>query len=65
MTNILERVKEPTTWASVAVLLGVFGVDVTDSAAFDSAVKAVVAVTGLAGVLLAERGSSAAERGGK
>jgi hypothetical protein len=54
MNAILARLREPSTYAGLSVLLGVFGVNVAPEA-FQAAVQAVTGLAALAAILLRER----------
>lgn len=55
MSNVLKRLREPSTWAGVGAILVAFGLD---GAIIDSFVKVAIAIVGVFAVLLPE-GTSA------
>ncbi len=55
--EMVNRLKEPSTWASVAVLLGVFGVPMAEGTV-QLLVQAGTGIAALAGVFMAERSKS-------
>jgi hypothetical protein len=54
MTALLARLREPSTYAGIAVLLGLFGVQVAPEL-MQGAIQAATAVAALAAMLLGER----------
>ena len=54
MTAILQRLREPSTYAGLSVLLGVFGVNVAPEA-FQAAVQVITGLSALAAVVLREK----------
>ena len=50
--NLLARLREPSTWAGIAVIAGMFG----NHVAPDTIVQGGVALAGVASMLLPERG---------
>jgi hypothetical protein len=54
MNAILSRLREPSTYAGLSVLLGVFGVNVAPEA-FQAGVQAVTGLAALAAILLREK----------
>lgn len=55
MTNIIARLKEPSTWAAIAAALAALGINIPDGTW--QAITGVVAVlAGVAGAVMAEKG---------
>lgn len=52
--NVLQRIKEPSTWAGLAVLLAVFGVPALHVEVLGQAINALAALAGAAAVFLPE-----------
>lgn len=52
--SILGRVREPSTWAGVAVLLSIFGVPMVHVEVLGQAVNALAALAAAAAVVLPE-----------
>ena len=53
--SILSRIREPSTWAGVAVLLSIFGVPMLHVEILGQAVNAVAALAAAAAVLMPEK----------
>jgi len=58
LTTILARLREPSSYAGLAALLGVVGIQIAPET-WTLAVQAVTAVAGLAAILLGENKPSA------
>lgn len=54
MQNLLTRLREPSTYAGIAVLLGLFGVQVAPEV-MQGAIQAATAVAAFVAILLGER----------
>jgi len=54
--SIIERLKEPSSWAGFAAVLGVVGINIAP-ATWDATVAAGTAVAGLIAILVPESGA--------
>lgn len=54
IVSVLQRIKEPSTWAGLAVLLAVFGVPAVHVGMLGQALDALVVLAGVAAVVLPE-----------
>ena len=57
MNHTLKRLQEPSTWASIAVLLSLFGFSQPDETA-PVIIQAGTGIAGLLGIILGEKGGS-------
>jgi hypothetical protein len=60
MTKFLQRIKEPSTWAGLAVIAGLFGLDPQKVAAVGHLAQAVVPFVPVDGGMLAQAVTAAA-----
>ncbi len=58
--KIIDRLKEPSTYASLAAMLGVFGVSLNEGL-WQNIVYAVTGIAGIIGFFLAEKSGEAKE----
>lgn len=57
MIKIAKRLREPSTYAGIGVLLGLFGVQIAPDL-MQTGVQAVSGIAGLAAILMSEKGGA-------